>query len=195
MTNKKRVFSCDEKEDIRNSLITECEKAWKEKGYKKSSISYLTSNVNISTGAFYNFFETKEDLFFETLINVQHQLKEELEKILSVEPNKAGLVKYLKWLYREYNQRQYLYDFSNPDFQSFISKISEDKFEELKEYNLDFSESIIIKANLKYKVSKELAFDTLQALLFTVSMQESIIVNKEETFNFILDNIIDELFE
>lgn len=192
---KKKSFSEEEKSILKEKLCKECEQAWAIKGYKKTSISYLTSKVNISTGAFYLLYQNKEELFSETLKRVQDELKVELETILSSEPNRNGLVKALKWLYREYNQRRYLYDFNNPDFQSFISKIPKEEISSLKMDSMNFSDYIIKKADLIYKVEKQSAFDVIQALLYTVSIQDSIVEDKVSTFDLILDNIISKLFE
>lgn len=192
---KKKSFSEEEKNKLKEILCNECEKSWATKGYKKTSISYLTSQANISTGAFYLLYQNKEELFSETLKNVQGRLKVKLETILTSQPNKDGFVMALKWLYREYNQRRYLYDFSSSDFQSFISKIPKEEITCLKMSSMNFSEDIIQKSDLIYKVEKQVVFDTVQTLLYTVSIQDSIVEDKVGTFDFILDNIISELFE
>jgi len=191
----KKSFSEEEKNILKDQLCKECEIAWASKGYKKTSINYLTSQVNISTGAFYLLYQNKEELFSETLKSVQGKLKVEIETILSSQPNKNGLVMALKWLYREYDQRRYLYDFNSPDFQSFITKIPKKEISHLKMSSINFSEYIIQKADLNYKVEKQVAFETIQALLYTVSIQDSIVEDKVGTFDFILDNIISDLFE
>ncbi len=61
--------------------------------------------------------------------------------------------------------------------------------------SVNFSNYIIKKADLIYKVEKQVAFDVIQTLLYTVSIQDSIIEDKVSTFDLILDNIISELFE
>ena len=183
------------KEELKEKLCKECEIAWATKGYKKTSITYLTSRVGISTGDFYLLYDNKEQLFSETLRGLQSQLKLELEKILAENPNKTGFVKALKWLYREYAKRRYLYDFISDDFQAFINKLSPEEMASLKLDSIEYSEYIIEKTDLVYKVDKQLVFDTIQALIYTVSIQDSILENKIETFDFIIEAVIPKLFE
>lgn len=183
------------KEKLKEKLCRECEIAWATKGYKKTSITYLTSKVGISTGHFYLLYDNKEQLFSETLRGLQSQLKLELEKILSENPNKTGFVAALKWLYREYSKRRYLYDFISDDFQAFINKLSPEEMASLKLDSIEYSEYIIEKTYLVYKVDKQLVFDTIQALLYTVSIQDSILENKIRTFDFIIEAVIPKLFE
>ncbi len=192
---KNKNFSEEEKQKLKVRLYEVCEISWQERGYKKTSINYLTTKVGISTGAFYLLFDNKEQLFSQTLKNVQEKLKLELEEILEAKPNRDGFQEAMKWMYREYDNRRYLYDFNNPDFQSFISKIPVEEIANLKVDSINYSEYIIEKADLSFKVEKQLAYDTIQALFYTVSIQDSILENKIETFNFILDNIICEIFD
>lgn len=193
--SRKRSFSESEKEKLKDKLCEECELSWSTQGYKKTSISYLTSRVGVSTGSFYILYRNKEELFIETLYRVQDRLKIVLNEILAENPNREGLVKALKWLYREYIDRSFLYDFTNPDFQSFLSKVNEGEIAKLKTNSLEYSELIIENANLTYKIEKDLVFDTIQALLYTVSASDTIVKEKIETFDLLLDAIIPHLFD
>lgn len=193
--SRKKSFSESEKEVLKDKLCEECELSWSTQGYKKTSISHLTSRVGVSTGSFYILYRNKEELFIETLYRVQDRLKIVLNEILVENPNREGLVKALKWLYREYIDRSFLYDFTNPDFQSFLSKVNESEIAKLKTNSLEYSELIIENANLTYKIEKDLVFDTIQALLYTVSASDTIVKEKIETFDLLLDAIIPHLFD
>ena len=194
MLKSQKGFSKKEKEGLRGNLQEECAILWTSKGYKKTSISYLTSKVGISTGAFYLLYKNKEELFLETMKNIREELKMEMDDILSLEANKTGFVKSLKWLYLKYSENSFLYDFNNPDFQSFVSKIPKEYMEELNAESVNYSRDIIKKANLKYRVDENIVFDVIQALLYTVSAKEDIVKNKVKTFNFLIDEVVDRLF-
>jgi AcrR family transcriptional regulator len=67
-----KAFSEREKETIRTQMREKGAKLFEKQGLKKTSVDDLTEAVGISKGAFYLFFESKEELFLEIL--------EELEK-------------------------------------------------------------------------------------------------------------------
>jgi AcrR family transcriptional regulator len=62
-----RGFSDREKERIRGGLIEQGEAFLKTYGIRKTSVEDLTRVVGISKGAFYLFYGSKEELFFEVL--------------------------------------------------------------------------------------------------------------------------------
>jgi AcrR family transcriptional regulator len=67
-----KAFTEHEKETIRTQMREKGAKLFEKHGLKKTSVDDLTEAVGISKGAFYLFFESKEELFLEIL--------EELEK-------------------------------------------------------------------------------------------------------------------
>jgi AcrR family transcriptional regulator len=67
-----KAFSEHEKETIRAQMRQKGKKLFEKQGLKKTSVDELTEAVGISKGAFYLFYESKEELFLEIL--------EELEK-------------------------------------------------------------------------------------------------------------------
>ncbi len=90
------TFTKKEKEIIRNILIQKGWELFSTKGLKNTSITELTNAARIAQGSFYNFFNSKEELFFEILeleesnseqflidnIKSSHSSKEAIKKIL-----------------------------------------------------------------------------------------------------------------
>ena len=72
----KPVLSNEDKEKIREKLKELCEKCWIKQGYKKTNIKSLCDKAEISIGTFYTIYPTKEDLFLETIENIQRRLAE-----------------------------------------------------------------------------------------------------------------------
>ncbi|PIH05807.1 TetR/AcrR family transcriptional regulator [Clostridium combesii] len=195
MAKGPKGFSDAEKDELRAKLCVECERSWAVHGYKKTSVGELTRKIGISTGAFYLLYSSKEDLFCETLERVQDRLKSGLQDIVGNDRSKAGFIKSIKWLFREYNNSPFLYDFNNPDFLSFLNKLPKDSVEKLKFDNLSFFDNAIEHANLTLKIDKEKAYAVIGTLLYTVSMKDDLSYNHLEIFDFLLDSVIDRLFE
>ena len=67
----KPVLSDADKKAIRKKLEELCEECWIAQGYKKTSIKDLCDKAVISIGTFYTLYPTKEDLFLETITDIQ----------------------------------------------------------------------------------------------------------------------------
>lgn len=194
MSTRKKTFSESDKVRLRQELRLACEQSWATKGYKKTSISFLTAELNISTGSFYLLYLNKEELFCDTLAAVQERLKSELTAIILKQPNKAGFVAAIKWLFKEYDERKFLYDFSNPDFQLFLSKLPPEQVAKFAETSLSFSDYLIETAQLELRLPKEQVYAGINALLYTVSMPDNLDSHRQETFGLLIDGLIDHLF-
>ena len=62
-----KAFSDQEKDTIRGQLREKGRKLFEKQGLKKTSVDELAQAVGISKGAFYLFYESKEELFMEIL--------------------------------------------------------------------------------------------------------------------------------
>lgn len=60
-----RAFTDDEKGRIRASLLRSGRASFLERGLKGTTIDHLIASAGIGKGSFYQFFESKEDLFLE----------------------------------------------------------------------------------------------------------------------------------
>ncbi|WP_086315411.1 hypothetical protein A5821_002896 [Enterococcus sp. 7F3_DIV0205] len=188
-------FSEEKRAELRSTLCMECEKSWGTNGYKKTNIAELTSKASISTGAFYLLYGTKEDLFVDTLDRVQNRLKTNWRNILNASPSKKGFVEAMKFLFREYKNSPFLYDFSNPDFLAFIGKLPPNLITELETDNWKFFEEALHIANLELKVSEKKAFEIINTLLSIIIIRDRVTDDFESIFEFILDSTIDNVIE
>lgn len=179
---------------LKNKLKEECEKSWKENGYKSTSIAYLTKKVGISTGSFYRIYETKEDLFFDVFSMIQINLKNKLKYIINQNKGLEGFKNAFKWLFKEYSSYPKLYNFNNPDYLLFINKLSSNDIESLKLHNEDFFHETLIDSNLSLKIPKEKAYAILNTLLVTSTMDKEFSYNKLEVFEFLLESSIKNIF-
>lgn len=190
-----KSFSEQEKTNIKNTLIDSCKTSWKKYGYKRTSVDELCEKAGISKGAFYIFFKSKEHLFYETVIDVQHNLYALIEETLSEEQSKTGVAKALKLIYAEYDRSPFLYDTSSVDFTSFMNKLSDEEKQNIYFDSLAGAKHMLDKPFLTLRISEEKALTVLSALLNIVVNKEKMICNHFEVFDFMLDNLIDKIFE
>lgn len=101
-------------------------------GYKKTGVNELCRQASISKGAFYLFYASKEALFCEVLCSVQEQMRKEASRILKERPNKHGVAKALKHIYREYDRYHFLCDADSMDFTILKNRLSEEEVRKIK---------------------------------------------------------------
>lgn len=189
------AFSEIEKINIKERLITNCEESWSKFGYKKTNIDELCAKSGISKGAFYLFYNSKEELFCDVMIKAQERLINLTEKSLGDSPTKYELATTLKLVYREYIKIPFTTETNTPDFIAFINKLPKEKIIELEAHGNYDIRDIIRKANIKYKIEENKGLSAL-SVLFTPSVaKENLPWNYLEVFDFILDTLIEEIFE
>lgn len=188
-------FSEEEKITITHKLLAECKKNWQIYGYKKTSIDVLCQNAGISKGAFYVFFDSKESLFYQVITQTQAQLYELVEQHLSENPSKYGIAKALKEVFAEYCNSSFMYDTKNTDFQAFLNKLSKEQRNQLNDLGHAKTEFMLRKPFLKLKIEEKLAMSILTAMLTVVSQKDNIPSNITEVFSFMIDNLIEKIFE
>lgn len=193
----KPVLSDVDKKVIRKKLEELCEECWIEQGYKKTSIKNLCDKAVISIGTFYTLYPTKEDLFFETIMNVQRRLNEKIIDINRSSQTKEGFAQSMKMLFREYDSKPFLYNVHTPDFQSFVTKLPEEMVNKIKFYSLDSFRQVIHSANLNLKMEEDLVYGILSALLSTISAKETLSATCDyfAVFDFMVDSLVEDIFE
>ncbi len=193
----KPVLSDADKKAIRQKLEELCEECWIAQGYKKTSIKILCDKAVISIGTFYTLYPTKEDLFFETIMNIQRRLNEKMIDINRSRQTKEGFAQSMKMLFREYDSKPFLYNVHTPDFQSFVTKLPEEMVNKIKFYSLDSFKQVIHAANLNLKMEEDLVYGILSALLSTISARETLSATCDyfAVFDFMVDSLVEDIFE
>lgn len=70
-----KAFTEQEKEIIRAQMREKGSKLFEKHGLKKTSVDEITEAVGISKGAFYLFFDSKEELFLEILEQIEDEIQ------------------------------------------------------------------------------------------------------------------------
>ena len=190
-----RGFTEIEKENIRRMLLESCQASWKKYGYRHTSVDTLCLGAGISKGAFYKFFKSKEELFAETVKSIQDNIYDLVDGILKEEPNKYGYARALKVMYREQAKDPYLYDTSSTDFLCFMNKLSEQERSELSNNGLLRAEKVFQNPGLKVKIEKDKAMAVSISLLNMVTYGDTLPYDSYQTFEYMVDKLIIEMFE
>ena len=188
-------FSKEEKAAITAKLLAECKMNWQTYGYKKTSLDSLCQNVGISKGAFYIFFDSKESLFYQVIMQTQAQLYGLVEHHLSENPSKYGVAEAFKEVFAEYCSSSFMYDTKSADFQAFLNKLSQEQQNTLNDLARVRAEFMLRKPFLKLKIEEKLAMSVLTAMLASVSQKDNMLSPITEVFSFMIDNLVEKIFE
>ncbi len=82
-----KAFGDKEKALIRSKLIEKGKELFARYGLRKTSIEDLTKAVGIAQGSYYNFFQSKEELYFEIMEQEEQYMKSRLLSTHQVEEN------------------------------------------------------------------------------------------------------------
>ena len=190
-----RSFTEREKENIKRSLQEACKQSWTQYGYKKTSVDELCRQVGISKGAFYLFFESKEALFCEVLCSVQEQICNAALEIIEKHKGKYGVAEALKLIYREYDKNNFLYNSDSMDFTILMNKLSEGQAKKIEESNRMSQQLFFSQPYLKFKVDTDLAMSVIYSLIMNIKNKDVLPHNHMETFDFMVDHLIESIYE
>ena len=190
-----RSFTEREKENIKKGLQDACKRSWTQYGYKKTSVDELCREAGISKGAFYLFFESKEALFCEVLCSVQEQIRQVASRAMEEQKDRYGAAKALKLIYREYDKNNFLYNSNTTDFTIFMNRLTEDQIKKIEASNNVNQQLFLDQPYLKLKVDADMAASVIYSLIINIKNKDIFPCNHTETFDFMVDHLIDSLYE
>lgn len=190
-----RSFTEREKENIKKGLQDACKRSWTQYGYKKTSVDELCREAGISKGAFYLFFESKEALFCEVLCSVQEQIRQVASRAMEEQKDRYGAAKALKLIYREYDKNNFLYNSNTTDFTIFMNRLTEDQIKKIEASNNVNQLLFLDQPYLKLKVDADMAASVIYSLIMNIKNKDIFPCSHTETFDFMVDHLIDSLYE
>ena len=120
------AFTDKEKEVIRKKLQKAAKECLQRYGVRKTTVDQMVEMVDISKGSFYNFYSSKEMLFFTVLeeyqIDIMNRLAEKLEQ-----ENQINANQFVQLLYDFYQDFRYSFMytiFKNNEMELLIRKLT-----------------------------------------------------------------------
>lgn len=187
-------FTEQEKLNIREKLVAACTNNWTQRGYKKTSVDELCQKAGISKGAFYLFFDSKEDLFCEVLCKVQRRIYDTAKALMENESGKTGVLSALRFVYCEYDRNNFLYNSDSADYLLLMNKLKPEQAERAQKLERLNQELFLKVPNLRRKATDELTLSVLYSLLMGVKLK-AVLQNHVEVFEFLAGLAIEEIYE
>lgn len=126
-----KAFSEHEKEMIRAQMREKGKKLFERQGLKKTSVDELTEAVGISKGAFYLFYDSKEELFLEILEELEADLRARIFdfSIHPQEDSRQLLARLLKSALVTWDRYPLLRNFSRADYDYLTRKLPPERIQ------------------------------------------------------------------
>ena len=162
------AFTAEEKEVIRKKLHKVAKECLQRYGVRRTTVDQMVEMVDISKGSFYNFYSSKEMLFFRVLeeyqIDVMNRLEEQLEQ-----ENQINANQFVQLLYDFYQDFRYSFVFTifkNHEMELLIRKLPKEVITTHHLLDDRMAEKIVSRINIRETVSVEI----VSALFRTIAM-------------------------
>lgn len=120
-----RAFSESEKQIIEESLLEQGKKQFSAFGLRKTNVEEIAQAAGISKGAFYLFFQSKEELFMRVIEQVERDFRRQALKLID-RPGptpRARLTAILIDLFGLWDKVPILHVFGNSDYQTLLRRM------------------------------------------------------------------------
>ncbi|KNF08961.1 transcriptional regulator, TetR family [Gottschalkia purinilytica] len=180
-----KSFTVQERRRIRRELISKGRELFKKYGLKKTSINMLTKSVGISTGAFYKFFNHKEEL----LLNIFDEEEKKFRKKILLEAKKINdrdikkFKEFFKIAFQIAINSLMFNNVKSKDLELAAKVIEKESLDNLYKQDYDFAQEIIEvwkQKDLIIKVDSTIMFAMIRAIVCAILSEENFSDDKEE---------------
>jgi len=190
-----KSFGEHETELIRHSLIEACKQCWNRFGYRRTGVRELAQMANISVGAFYRFYDSKEMLFLATAGEYQEELVTLFHESMRKSPDKHGVADGLRAMSAVMAQQPWLAGMRE-DWPVIARKLPPGYIEQDFHGDVVRIDSIVAQYGLTPRVSVETATRIIDILLTSVNQVGDMVPGETAAAaDFIIDSVVDKLFE
>lgn len=188
------AFTTEEKEVIRKKLHEVAKECLQRYGVKKTTVDQMAAMVDISKGSFYNFYPSKEMLFFAVLeeyqIDVMNRLTEQLGMETKIDTNR--LVELLYDFYQDFRYSFMYTIFKNHEMELLIRKLPKEAITNHHLIDDRMVKEIVSRINIRENVSLEIVSALFRTIAMTILHIEEI---GEEEFDITLKLVIQGVVE
>lgn len=166
-----KAFTEKEREILRAQMRQKGRLLFEKQGLKKTSVDELTEAVGISKGAFYIFFDSKEELFLEILEQIERDIQTAILGF-SVKPGanaRRNVSDLLKGFLLTWDAYPLLRNFSKADFDYLVRKVPAQRALQHARNDEEFTKDLvkkIKKEGIAVKASPRVVSSLIKSLFF-----------------------------
>jgi AcrR family transcriptional regulator len=188
-------FSEREKRSIRERLIEEGREAFGMYGLKRTSVDDLTRAVGISKGAFYLFFDSKEELFVEVLARFEAELHARLLD-LALRPGLSPRESFRELVTQATSLRRtdpFLRHLTPEDVEQVFRRLPEERVAAMRDADVPFLSAFVERwreRGVAISVEPRVLAGLLQTLFYASLHQDEV---DPDVFPRVMDLLVDSL--
>ena len=190
------AFTTEEKEAIRKKLHEVARECLQRYGVKKTTVEQMAAMVDISKGSFYNFYSSKEMLFFAALeeyqIDVMNRLTEQLGMETKIDTNR--LVELLYDFYQDFRYSFMYTIFKNHEMELLVRKLPKDVITNHHLIDDRMVKKIVSRINIRENVSVEIVSALFRTIAMTILHIEEIGEGQfDTTLKLVIQGIVEQI--
>ena len=190
------AFTSEEKEVIRKKLHKVAKECLQRYGVKKTTVDQMAAMVDISKGSFYNFYSSKEMLFFKVLeeyqIDVMNRLTEQLGTETKIDTNR--LVQLLYVFYQDFRYSFMYTIFKNHEMELLVRKLPKEAITNHHLIDDRMVKKIVSRINIKENVSVEIVSALFRTIAMTILHVEEIGEKQfDTTLKLVIQGIVEQI--
>ena len=190
------AFTSEEKEVIRKKLHKVAKECLQRYGVKKTTVDQMAAMVDISKGSFYNFYSSKEMLFFKVLeeyqIDVMNRLTEQLGMETKIYTNR--LVQLLYDFYQDFRYSFMYTIFKNHEMELLIRKLPKEVITNHHLIDDRMVKKIVSRINIRENVSVEIVSALFRTIAMTILHIEEIGEKQfDTTLKLVIQGVVEQV--
>lgn len=190
------AFTSEEKEVIRKKLHKVAKECLQRYGVKKTTVDQIAVMVDISKGSFYNFYSSKEMLFFAVLeeyqMDVMDRLTEQLDMEAKIDTNR--LVQLLYDFYQDFRYSFMYTIFKNHEMELLIRKLPKEAITNHHLIDDRMVKKIVSRIDIRENVSVEIVSALFRTIAMTILHIEEIGEKQfDTTLKLVIQGVVEQI--
>ncbi|MBC6977748.1 TetR/AcrR family transcriptional regulator [Streptococcus cristatus] len=190
------AFTAEEKEVIRKKLHEVARECLQRYGVRKTTVDQMAAMVDISKGSFYNFYSSKEMLFFTVLeeyqIDVMNRLTEQLAMEAKIDTNR--LVELLYVFYQDFRYSFMYTIFKNHEMELLIRRLPKEVITNHHMIDDRMVKEIVSRINIRENVSLEIVSALFRTIAMTILHIEEIGEKQfDTTLKLVIQGVVEQI--
>lgn len=190
------AFTDEEKEVIRKKLHKVAKECLQRYGVKKTTVDQMAAMTDISKGSFYNFYSSKEMLFFAVLeeyqIDVMDRLTEQLDMEAKIDTN--HLVQLLYDFYQDFRYSFVYTIFKNHEMELLLRKLPKEAITNHHLIDDRMVKKIVSRINIRENVSVEIVSALFRTIAMTILHIEEIGEKQfDTTLKLVIQGVVEQI--
>lgn len=191
-----KIFNENDKNLIRENLIKFGLEALESNGYKAASIEKVANQVGIAKGTFYNFFQSKEQFFYEVMLSIRDKNRNDFYEFLSTN-SKIDKESMKKFLFERYAKKKNIYHYFTSDEFNIIFRKTTDRLSLTNIDSINFSDKLLADIpNVNPRLNNEVVVNMINIIgRFAADKDFVSVESREETIEILANALACYIFE